>query len=256
MHSAAKTTFDPCVHGFPFDNSFDAVLWDARAIGPIRLPRVSFGGLCGGMTFAALDNYFADRPGPRSCGEFPGGEDSPGGRAPAVGSVLHELIYRRHLASVGLTPAVVGLPLPGGRARVVPTHPENLLRYPYLRAAPERLRRRENRQSLASLRSWLGEGYPMPLGLVSGDALTHSHQVVAYGFTDGVHASLVQLYDCRYPDRTAQLAVAEDGSSCILTLDGRPPQEWRAFFISRYAPAAGVPLRGRRMSVPAAEDAS
>ncbi|SOD72462.1 hypothetical protein SAMN05892883_1853 [Jatrophihabitans sp. GAS493] len=251
---AGKTTFDLHRHGFHFDNSFDSILWDAIAVGPIRIPRVTFGGLCGGMGFAALDNFHADRPAPPQRGE-----DFPGAGVPAVGSGLHELIYRRHLASVGLSPAAIGVPMPGGRARVLPIHPENLLRYPFLRAAPERVRRHETRTSLRSLQGWLEEGYPMPLGLVSDEALTASHQVVAYDFTPGVHASLIQVYDCRYPDRPAQLIVAEDGSSCVLSVEGEPSQAWRAFFIPHYDPvpaADGAAWVGEENLQRADEDAS
>lgn len=224
MHASARTTFDPRRHGFAFGNTFSTTLWDAVSVGPVHIPSLRLGGLCGGMTFAALDNFYADRPAATTDdGDLPGA-DTP----------LYAEIYRRHLASVGLRPAGIGVPVPHSEVRVVPTHLQNALRYPLLRGAPAPLRRRENRNALIALRRWLTEGYPVPLGLISPHALTDSHQVVAYGFDDGVHATVVQLYDCRYPAKTTYLTIAEDGSSCVLRSEENEPEPWQAFFVAHY----------------------
>ena len=50
------TGFEPDRHGFHFANSFSTTVLPSWGWGPLRTPRLALGGLCGGLTFAALDS--------------------------------------------------------------------------------------------------------------------------------------------------------------------------------------------------------
>ena len=54
--TGTQTTFMPTRHGFPFTNFFTAIPASTTPFGPIGLDY----GLCGGMAFAALDNWRVD----------------------------------------------------------------------------------------------------------------------------------------------------------------------------------------------------
>jgi hypothetical protein len=55
--TSRRTEFDPAVHGFAFVNTFETTPFSAPGLSEIR-----FGGLCGGMSYAALDHFLASRP--------------------------------------------------------------------------------------------------------------------------------------------------------------------------------------------------
>ena len=76
--TSRRTEFDPAVHGFAFVNSFETTPFSAPGLSEIR-----FGGLCGGMSYAALDHFLASRPAPR------------GADRPATGTPLFNYIYSR-----------------------------------------------------------------------------------------------------------------------------------------------------------------
>ncbi len=90
----ARDPFLPSRHGFHFTNSFrgSPLPKDLGALGAtlstsLKLP--SHFGLCGGMCFAAHDNYLADR--------VPPPETTP----PESGTPLYERIYARQADSIG-----------------------------------------------------------------------------------------------------------------------------------------------------------
>ena len=58
--TGTQTTFMPTRHGFPFTNYFTAIPASNTPFGPIGLDY----GLCGGMAFAALDNWRVDNIAP------------------------------------------------------------------------------------------------------------------------------------------------------------------------------------------------
>lgn len=225
------TGFEPDRHGFHFANSFSTTVLPSWGWGPLRTPQLALGGLCGGMTFAALDYYFAGRPVPT---HEPADYPEPG--VPPPGSRLREQIFRRHLNSVGFEPSATGIPVPGQGVRVKPGDLGNLLTYPQLRvASPSRLRRTlvaELRRAADALEA----GRPVPVGLVSPGNPFNSHQVVAVGIDVGDATSTVYLYDCRHPAVTATLTVTPATPSVLLETPGDPPEPWRAFFVERYEP--------------------
>ena len=77
--TAKMTNFDPKEDGFQFSNSFktELVLKDVR-----------FGGLCGGMSYTALDYYYGNKP--------IANQDY----RPAVNTTLFNRIYRRQETSI------------------------------------------------------------------------------------------------------------------------------------------------------------
>jgi len=225
------TAFEPDVHGFHFPNSFSTTLLPSWGWGPLRTPQIALGGLCGGMTFAALDYYFAGWPVPtHSPDDYP-----PPGVPPAT-SRLRDAIFRRHLNSVGLEPSASGIPVPGQSLRVKPADLHNLLAYPRLRVASTSTLRTTLATELSRAAEALGAGRPIPIGLVSPGNMFSSHQVVAVGLDAGGATSTLYLYDCRSPGVTATLTVTPSPPSCVLDAPGDPPESWRAFFVERYQP--------------------
>lgn len=226
-----RTEFEPDRHGFHFANSFSTTVLPSWGWGPLRTPRLALGGLCGGMTFAALDYYFAGRPVPtHQPGDFP----PPG--VPPPGSRLRDQIFRRHLNSVGFEPSANGIPVPGQGLRVKPADLGNLLTYPRLRVASTSTLRATLAGQLAQAARALQAGRPVPIGLVSAGSPFNSHQVVAVGIDPDAATSTLYLYDCRSPGITATLTVTPAAPSCVLTAGDDPPEPWRAFFVERYEP--------------------
>jgi hypothetical protein len=224
-----RTLFEPDVHGFHFANSFSTTLLPSWRFGPVRTPELALGGLCGGMSFAALDYYFAGWPIPT---HWPG--DYPGPGVPPSPSRLRDEIFRRHLNSVGFEPTALGIPVPGQSLRVKPADPHNLIAYPRLRVAPTSRLRATLAAELKRAADALGAGRPIPIGLVSPGNLFRSHQVVGLGLVQGAPTSTLYLYDCRSPGVTATLVVTPAQPSCVLEAPGDEPERWRAFFVERY----------------------
>lgn len=164
--------FLPSEHGFDFVNCFDSgpIFW---GLGDASL------GLCGGMSFAALDYFLAKR------------------KPPEFGDGLLAFLKARQVASVA----------PLGWARF------------YARTVQSdgglyRLSLAE----LAKLRRVLGER-PAPLALVKVRsfnplAMSKNHQVLACGVEDYNGVPFVQIYDPNYPgDDQRYIAVGENGLS-------------------------------------------
>src|SRR4051794_39734598 len=227
--SEQGTGFEPDTHGFHFPNRFSTVLVPRLSWGPVHVPQLALGGLCGGMTFAALDHYFAGRPVPtHTAADYP----APG--VPTDGSALREEIFGRHLCSVGLVPSARGIPVPNQHVRVRPGDLTNLVRYPRLRLASRAAIASTLTGELARARAAIGAGTPVPIGLVATGNLFESHQVVAFGYDDAAPAVRLLLYDCRSPGVTATLTVTPADAACVLDAPGDRPERWRAFFVERY----------------------
>jgi len=228
--SEQRTTFEPDVHGFHFPNQFSTVLLPKLSWGPIHTPQVALGGLCGGMSFAALDYYFAGRPAPtHTAADYP----APG--VPGASSRLREQILRRHLTSVGFNPSARGIRVPGQQVRVMPGDLGNLLRYPRLRLASTSTIASTMASELSRAMASLAAGTPVPIGLVAPGNLFESHQVIAIGYDDSAPATRLFLYDCRSPDVTATLAVTPRDATCVLDAPGDSSEPWRAFFVEQYS---------------------
>ena len=206
-----QTPFTPEEHGFQFANTFRT-----RPIADVTLA-----GLCGGMSYTALDYYFARSPIP------------PGSDRPADGTPLAAHIYQRHEQSV-LANVDKWLELmvnPGG------VRNGEFFRWGLQQTGGGRLQ---------ELRQKIDSGTPVPLGLFSpkdGGTPTNHHQVVGIGYELGRYDGTaypedvrVIIYNPNHPGETRRLMPdlgaqlwREDCGQC----------EWRTYFVdSKYVPAA------------------
>src|SRR6187402_1231034 len=94
--SGARTDFDPRVHGFDFVNRYEGdILLEVPLVGMVDLGDAPYG-LCGGMSFSALDSFYAGVTTP----DFGTSSD---GRPPstfASGTALRSFVYGRQMASL------------------------------------------------------------------------------------------------------------------------------------------------------------
>jgi hypothetical protein len=225
------TAFRAETHGFRFANSFSTVVTPSiplvSTVGPLD-------GLCGGMTFAALDYFAAGLPVPtHTSADF-----AASGGVPPDGSALWEAILRRHLNSVGLEASGVGVPLAVGplQLSLVPGDPYNPVRFATLNFADPAQRRATLVTEIAALTPLITSGRPAALFLVKQGSIQDSHQVVATGYDDGVSPVEIYLYDCRYPTVSCTLRVDTAAGTCQLDAPGQPVEVWDVFFVAHHSP--------------------
>jgi hypothetical protein len=182
--------FLPSTSGLHFPNHFARV--PVRYLGVPGLVRIPIGdasnGMCGGMAFAALDYFEAERP--------PPADDT----VPDAGP-LFEYISRRLFDSFDL---------PGGPVRYLdlmnPALSDGDGWLARLGLAPHGRAWRMIVQEWPKIRADIDSGRPSPLGVVRIKSfnpfdLKHDHQVLAYGYTvDGEELTL-RIYDPNWPDR-------------------------------------------------------
>lgn len=202
-----RTSFNPGVHGFAFANTFKNDF--------VREVDIRTGGLCGGMSYAALDYYWARKPIPR---------DS---IRPAVQTELHDYIYDRQVTSLV----------------------ENLDKWAEVGFNPLGARDSEfflwglqgfNGGRLQELRASIDRGRPVPLSLQAygGDGRPGNHQVVAIGYDLGryrgdlkAHKSDLKIfvYDPNYPNRTMTLSADLEKQGWYYR--ERRASMWRTYFV-------------------------
>ncbi len=208
------TRFDPAVHGFKFVNNFTVPTQFAGINGP------TFGGLCGGMVYAALDYFYARMPVPAQ------------DYMPAERTTLQSYLYSRQMNSVE----------------------RNLDKWAEYGFNPGGARNREfftwgvefGGGRLGELMRKIDAGDPVPLGLQScGNdcgcndpaGCMGSHQILAIGYDLGRYrgntnnyAGDVQIfvYDPNYPGRTMILRPNVGGA--MWYYENRPRDKWRAYF--------------------------
>ncbi|MFJ9121271.1 hypothetical protein ACIRJO_37800 [Streptomyces sp. NPDC102394] len=201
------TGFVPALHGFAFDNSFQtSPLFDIR-----------FGGLCGGMSYAALDHFFTHRPIPRQ------------NTRPATGTPLFQYINSRQEDSVR----------------------PNLDKWTELTLNPFGWRNKEffrwglqgfGGGRLQELREAIDAGRPVPLGLFKQNTglLGPHHQVVAVGYRLGRYTGdlgafqsdlRIYVYDPNHPDKIMTLAPRTDQN--LFGYLEAPDETWRTYFVDR-----------------------
>ncbi len=221
--AAVMTRFQPAIHGFRFDNSFKNIV--------ISAIDWTTSGLCGGMSYAALDYFTAGRPIPTQ------------DYKPAEGTPLQSYIYGRQTTSITA----------------------NLDKWGEYGFNPGGSRNREffnwglqaGSGRLGELRARIDRGQPVPLGLQScGDACgcphgcSGSHQVLAIGYEMGRYVGdlgehiedfTIFVYDPNYPGETKTLKPNVAGAMYLYP--GAAEKRWRAYFVdTKYS--AHVPLAG------------
>jgi hypothetical protein len=201
--------FEPARHGFHFANWFV----NHFVFGPLKL---TSGGRCGGMSYVALDYYFASQPVPEM-------KD-----LPESSTTLGKLIVRRQVHSLlnQLPGFVSGMANPFGlRSRSL-----------FLRCLP-------GGTMNTQLRRFIDAGKPVPIGLVApklGVADTH-HQAVAVGYEQpglDPESFRVIFYDPNHPDQPVKMIPDLANNQFRTELpDGGASRSWRTFFVdSRYHP--------------------
>jgi hypothetical protein len=208
-------SFRPSRHGFAFANS-----WPPAPAISIRTPggRIGIGnadrGLCGGMVFAALDYWRADREPPAS--------------RPAAGAPLYRFIVRRLLQSWRL---------PGGVLHY----------YLAMLATDDTLATRTISRQWPRVRALLEQGLPATLGVVTvGSAnpllLGHNHQVLACAYRQtGAEVTLLVYDPNSGPDDGVAVRFSTARPAAGFTHNIAVSWPVRGFFLTRYSPAEPPP---------------
>jgi hypothetical protein len=191
------TPFRPSVNGFEFINH-------AGGKSNTLLGKV-FQGLCGGMSYAALDYYYAGASTPTS------GVDS--------------FILKRDAQSLIAN---------GGEFLIWSLSPQTAASGPRIAVAPA------TRDQIPALDKALKNG-PVPLGLVKADDLNdlaQNHQVVACGLKRKGSIVRILVYDPNHPrcdNVTLRLDLSKSDPVAEYVGKDRVDQ-WRGFFIEDYTP--------------------
>jgi hypothetical protein len=192
--------------GFHFPNNFINHVDIIPAVGSITTS-----GLCGGMSFAALDYYHASLPVPTHvAADFPAS-----GGVPPDPSRLRNYIFKRQLDTFnpGINPSAhkfITQALPIGRTCYQVTVQDE---WPLITAA-------------------LDGGQPVPLGLIARSIdPTQCHQIVATDYT--ASPKKIQIYDCNNPDTPATLLL-DDSAQMVKESTG---DNWAGLFLEQYQQA-------------------
>jgi hypothetical protein len=202
--TSKMTGFDVTTHGLRFLNDFRNSVFGP----PIK---VTTGGLCGGMSYTALDFYLAKVETPKQ------------DYRPAHSFVLQTYLYQRQETSLL----------------------ENLDKWVAYHANPFGTRNLEIfnwglREQLAVLRTYIDRGVPVPLGLkwTGGDLAGKDHQVLAIGYDMGRYKGDVGnykedlkifLYEPNHPGKVITLVA--DASKLEFYYAERPDKRWRSYFV-------------------------
>jgi hypothetical protein len=170
-------TFAPSTHGFRFANSFEGtpLPFTIPALPGLSQIPASYG-LCGGMSAAAADYFYARRPIPET------------GDIPKKGTKLYNYLFRRQIDSFS----------PLG---------EPILRFMKWMKMEEQTPLgtwHRSMEEFAYLRAQFDSGLPVhPIGLVfanPGEPLWENHQVLACGYTQVSPSRYeIKLYDPNFP---------------------------------------------------------
>lgn len=211
---AHTTPFVPAEHGFVFANTFQN---DALPALDLKTH-----GLCGGMSYAALDFFLARQPIPRQ------------DYRPANGTPLQRYVYARQVKSLI----------------------DNAGRWLELYADVRGARRAEffargftlgEGGELAALRACLDQGRPVPLGLKAERGM--SHQVLAIGYDLGRHQAdgdghqdevRVVLCDPNFPGRTRTM-VPDLAAQAWVYAEGPKRVRWTSWFVDVHYAAKTPP---------------
>lgn len=181
------TAFSPHQHSFRFVNHW--TLGDLTLALPpvaaVNLRDTAFG-LCGGMSFAALDSFHARRT-------VPIGQTT----EPAVGSALRTYVWQRQIQSLTIGNGVTLARFLGWQQRALAD-----TRILGVRVR-KGLRTLTREQFVNQIRPRLRKGEPVSLGMVNQSGLAApwgNHQVLAIGFRNrpNGHASIA-VYDPNHP---------------------------------------------------------
>lgn len=209
-----------------------AAVANAAALYPLT-GNLSTYGLCGGMSFLAVDIWRQRQVMPRGAHR----DDQPD-RASLPGRTLRDLIWRRLLDSLGPGGALKGTVEWSVLLNQVP---------PWLGGgAPALLNR--TRPQLAALRARIDAGQPCPIALLyTGRNIWDQHQILVHGYEDGPgNRTTLFVYDCNAPSGfgdTGDSLVTLDttGPALVATTPSDYGNALAGFFLTNYFP---MPLPG------------
>lgn len=191
----AHSNFNPATMGFHFVNNFPDGYWQFGTL------KFATAGLCGGMSFSALDYYYAKMP-------IPAATSTPS----AVNDALGQYINARQQESV-----VNNL---GGWAVQILNPDDHALNY------------WATHDEWTKIKSHIDSGDPAPIGLgiyLNGGS---SHQVVAVGYREGARERWIYTYDSNNPNAESYVHLGPDR----LHWDDEQGGDWRGFFVESYSP--------------------
>lgn len=217
-------SFLASTHGFKFPNSFSITVPL-----PPPLPPISGAyGLCGGMSFAALDYFLSCIPIPSTTS------------VPATGTPLYRYLFSRLLDSLGHPTYGMVLKFLEWTQRPDGSVPSPI---PFSGAVIDGVHKLTVPELHATVRS-LSAGNKVPLGLVYvgplGANIWENHQVLALGATRVSPAvTQIKIYDPNYPsDDTisirCELYARGTHVRCLQQRGGRPLKVVRGFFRMPY----------------------
>ena len=208
-----RTEFKPELHGFHFGNYFINRL--------VRLPRgkaVTSAGRCGGMSYAALDCFYARRPVPLNRSE----EFAPA-YVPPDGTRLADYIWKRQIDSLLRATSLKFLTW-----SFIPNQPTALF---------AGVTRWTKEREFPKLRASIDRGQPAVLVLIKASGLAGmmtNHQVVAigYDYEPAEEDIRIYLYDSNHPDTEVALRSSRDMPHFRMSTG----EEWRGFHVHAYKP--------------------
>jgi hypothetical protein len=189
--------FDVATRGFAFINNFPDGYWQFGFL------RFATAGLCGGMSFTALDYYWAGQP-------VPSRTDVPS----ATSDPLGQYINARQQQSVESNL--------GGWAVQVLNPDDHALHY------------WATHDEWNKIKASIDAGNPVPLGLgiyLNGGA---SHQVIAVGYREGAQERWILTCDPNLPRREGFLHLPPGA----LHWRDQAGGDWRGYFVSAYSPGS------------------
>ena len=208
---SGRTAFNPSQHGFHFGNYFVNQLAQLPGGRAIRSA-----GRCGGMSYAALDCFYAGHAAPG----YTSAEFAPQ-HVPADGTRLADYIWKRQVNSLLVTTSLKYLTwwlLPDRSLGPIPgvTH-------------------LTKRVEFAKLRRSIDLGAPAVLVLLRAARLSemmNNHQVVAWGYDydPATEAISIHLYDSNHPDEAVSLS-SQPGERHFTESTG---EVWRGFHVHTY----------------------
>lgn len=191
----AHSNFDVATRGFAFINNFPDGYWQFGFL------KFSTAGLCGGMTFSALDYYWANRP-------IPNNTSTPS----AVSDALGKFINSRQQESVESNI--------GGWSTQILNPDDHALNF------------WATHDEWNKVKASIDGGHPLPLGLgvyFNGGA---SHQVIAVGYREGARERWILTCDPNSPRHEGFLHLEPNALHWRDQANG----DWRGYFASSYSP--------------------
>lgn len=200
------TDFHPSKHGFHFNNNFVNMFLNTKFI------KIATYGRCGGMSYAALDYYFANIMIPSHEAEH-----FPNKKVPPDKSILADYIYKRSVQSI-----------------------VNLSSYKFIlwsllsQKKKEKILSKCLNEEFLKLKESIDMGKPVVLGLINADKISDifiNHQVVAYGYHINSNDDLkIFIYDCNSHDKEVVIKYESENKNFIASNN----HMWNSFFVQNY----------------------